>query len=35
MFQFLATIAAVVLIAADQIIKNWVQMNLAGRDDMS
>ena len=34
MFQFLATIAAVVLIAADQIIKNWVQMNLAGRDDI-
>ncbi|HNW05193.1 MAG TPA: signal peptidase II [Oscillospiraceae bacterium] len=34
MFQFLATIAAVILIATDQIIKNWVEMNLAGGDDM-
>lgn len=34
MFQFLATIASVILIAADQIIKNWVQMNLAGGKDI-
>ncbi len=34
MFQFLATIASVILIAADQIIKNWVQMNLAGGEDI-
>ncbi len=34
MFQFLATIASVVLIAADQIIKNWAQVHLAGGDDI-